>query len=358
MAIRIGDCHLDQLEALKRFWARTYRPDYVLCRDETLLKWQFRGPGDREGNAAFNVKLALLDEEVVGSLGYIPVEVSLKGSHVRGAWLANWMVADSHRRLGLGPLLIRELSRQFDALLNGGPNEDARSVLSRMDWINLGPLRRYLAVLDTDVAAGLLQLPRLSWPAPVSGRGGSALGVSVGSVSRFDLESTRMWDAFCSQLGAGTRRSAEYLNWRYVDHPVWQYRCFEARSGAELTGIAVYRVEQVRDQPTRVGRIVELIGDEPSGAALIDAIVSDARHERVAVVDFFCSSPHVSQAMSSSGFLPDEHPIAAGFPMLFQPLDRRRTAIHFMARLAVPRAAVDIPLWYVTKSDADQDRPN
>jgi hypothetical protein len=44
-------------------------------------------------------------------------------------------------------------------------------------------------------------------------------------------------------------------------------------------------------------------------------------------------------------------------PVLFQPIDRARTGIPFMADVT-KLPPIELDEWYVTKGDADQDRPN
>ena len=155
MAVSFVDCAPAQLPALRDFWARVYRPDYVLRVNEPLFRWQFGGASSPE---KFHLKLALLDGVIAGCLGFMPVEVTLAGRLARGAWVVNWMVEPEHRRLGLGPLLMREVTKQFEVTLNIGPNADAANALRRMGWVNFGELTRHVCVLDAKAATTLYSL--------------------------------------------------------------------------------------------------------------------------------------------------------------------------------------------------------
>ena len=68
-------------------------------------------------------------------------------------------------------------------------------------------------------------------------------------------------------------RSAEYLNWRYLDHPMMKFEIFEARGGNELGGYVA--LTQEGDQ----ARIVDLFGlqEHTVFAALISGTVERAR---------------------------------------------------------------------------------
>ncbi|HUI06196.1 MAG TPA: acyl carrier protein [Verrucomicrobiae bacterium] len=359
------DCQESQLAEVRAFFARTYRPDYRLATDDALLRWQY-GPTPASPDKPCHLKLAWLDGVLAGCLGYMPLEVSLNGRVVNGTWVANWMVEEHQRRLGLGPFLMCEVTRQFEVGLDLGANVDAHSLLSRMGWNDMGDLPRYVCVLDCTGAAALTENGQLEWPAVTPPQGIRTGGpTTVRSVDRFGDGATRFWDSTWGAKGSlagGTRRSAEFLNWRYTIHPVFQYRLFEARQNGQVSGIAVYHVEQVRNQPLRVGRLVELILDvnhsSDVDAALLGAVLDDARSQGVVMMDFFCASGRLSEVMTRHGFLPGEREPASRIPMLFQPVDRRRSGIRFMAHLgSVPEAAA-VRDWYVTKSDGDQDRPN
>jgi hypothetical protein len=349
MAVTFVDCPADRAEPLREFFAEMYSPGYVLSRDAAFLQWQF-GAAPRESRQGLDVKLSLVDGKIAGCVGYIPIELNIGTRVVRAAWAANWMVDDQYRRLGLGPLLMRELSGQFDVTLALGGNRDAHALLPRMGWTDFGDLRRYVAVLDRDAAATLSEGDPSSWPA----LGDATADSNARQVERFDEAATTLWDRVWGHA-AGTRRTADYLNWRYADHPLFDYRLFENRVNGALQGFAVYRVEAVRDMPVRVGRIVELVAEAGANQALLDAVVADARRAGVAMVDFFCSAPAMAAVMTAAGFSTS---VAEQFPMLFQPLDRSRTGVLFMAHLQKCPDAKAIQDWYVTTADGDQDRPN
>ena len=355
MTVFFVECRDEHLADVQRFLARVYRPDYVLRINEALFGWQF---GRSPESGQYTLKLALIDGKIIGCLGYIPIEVSLGEHPARGAWVANWMVDPKKRRLGLGPLLMREVVRQHEVTLNVGPNRDARDILTRMGWTDFGDLNRYVCVLDVEATATLTETGRLEWPVEASLQEESLQATTVRLVKRFSDDATQLWDRVWGKSAAGTRRSAEFLNWRYAHHPVFDYRLFEAHYRGRLSGFAIYHVEQVRDMPVRVGRIVDLVCEAEVEESLLRVVLDDARSQGVALLDFFCSSQRFSTLMAQHCFLPGEDEAVAQIPILFQPIDHRRTGIPFMAYLGnFPDATRSLD-WYVTKGDGDQDRPN
>jgi acyl carrier protein/GNAT superfamily N-acetyltransferase len=358
--ISFVDCRIEQVPALKAFIAKSYGAGYVLGINDAYFRWQYGGTPVSQAND-YHLRLAIVDGQIAGCLGYIPVEISLGGRVLHGNWLANWMVDPDQRHLGLGPLLVREVTRQFEVTLALGPNKDARDILERMGWTDFGLLPRYVRVLDIDRARLLTETGELDWPGPATSTGGHpAPGATIRLVDRLDQRATQLWDQCLekSHWTAGTRRTADFLNWRYADHPQFPYRLFEARHQGRLTGLAVYRIEQARGLSVRVGRLVEFISEPEFEAQLLSAVLDDARSHEAAAIDFFCTSHQMKSVMMQHGFLPGDHEAAKQIPILYQPINRRRAGIRFMADLQNVNGAGDVHQWYVAKADGDQDRPN
>ena len=91
------------LELIKELALYEKAPDEVLISEETLLEDGF-GP-----NKLFDTLVAETDNEIVGMLLYYPVFSTWKG---RSIYLEDFVVADSHRRKGIGQLLINALVQE------------------------------------------------------------------------------------------------------------------------------------------------------------------------------------------------------------------------------------------------------
>jgi hypothetical protein len=351
MSVAFVDCHGSQFDALQTFFRRAYRDSYRLAWDASLVRWQFGGAtGD------CHVKLAVSGDQIQACLGFIPVDLSVAGRTVRAAWTANWMVDPSHRRLGLGPLLLRQLTEQFDAVLSLGLEADACELLPRMGWVDFGDLARYVCVLDEASAGLLTESGTLQWPSAASIRPATTDPnlVEVPLDASVDDLWSRAWGH-----GAGTRRTLEFLRWRYLAHPCFVYRTLRLRRSSDGSeALAVFRMEKVRDMPVTICRITEIVADRPLAADIIRAVVNEGRAQGAAMVDFSCASRTLEEALVGEGFLRAEVEPASQLPMLFQPVNRNRKGTRFMAHLRkVPQAGV-LTEWYVTRGDGDQDRPN
>ncbi len=357
--ITFRDCRREDITALKAFIAKSYGENYVLGVNDEYFDWQYRETPISRGED-YHLRLALVNGQIAGCLGYIPLELTAGRSVVNACWLANWMVDPDSRHLGLGPVLAREVANLFQVTLALGANEEARDILSRMGWTDFGDLQRYVRILDVDGAQALSETGRLDWPLSAELNRVGQTDTTVHRVERFDQSVTDIWDRVWGQqpLAAGTRRTAEFLNWRYADHRQFDYRLFAAERNGKPVGFAVYRVEQARDMPISVGRILELVGEDHDQPALLNTVLNDAKQQGAVAADYFCCGSHAEALMLEHGFLPGKDPAAAQVPTLYQPIDRRRSNIRFLADLRNLPGADQYEAWYVSKADGDQDRPN
>ena len=336
-AISFCDCNADKIPDLKEFITESYGENYVLATNDAYFNWQYcqtpwnAGPGS-------HLRLALFEGRIVGCLGYIPVEFTIAGRNVRACWLANWMVDPNDRHLGVGPLLVEQVSQGFELTLALGANSHAADILVRMGWTDLGMLQRYIRVLDLKKTGTLTAAGKLDWSVETSTQqDGADSDAFVKQVERFDGSATQLWDAISagSTRSAGTRRTASFLNWRYAEHCQFAYRMFEARAGDQLVGLGVYRVEQVQDMTVCVARIVELVSQPGVDGAVLTAMIEDSRRHGAALVDYFCGGLTHERLMKDHGFLPGTHTAVTQLPYLFQPVDRHRTGIRFLADMGV-----------------------
>jgi hypothetical protein len=355
MTLAFIECGDEHLPSVQDFFARMYRPDYVLAVDEALLRWQFGGTHGM--NEPLHIKLAFVDDRIAGCLGYIPVDVTVAGRTVRGAWTANWIVDATCRDMALGPRLMNDLIRQHDVTLVAGASSQAQAILPRLGFTNFGPLLRHLCVVDPVGAATLTGSAASAWSCSANAEMNSRMLGAIEQVDAFDESIARVWDSVWAGDGAGTRRSATFLNWRYTSHPRFSYRLFLAGPRKRPSGFAIYRVEAPSGAPVRVGRVVEFLAEASAEDALLAALFLDARAQDVALLDYFFSSARPIAALARSGWL-SEDAVPARVPVLLQPIAPGRRAIPFLGHVRKACAPDDITRWYVTRGDGDQDRPN
>jgi GNAT acetyltransferase-like protein len=380
--IRIAECLEEDVPALMRFIDAHWRAGHVLSRDETLLRWQFdltRMTGRALQGPA--VLLAWHRGEVVGMLGLVGFDWNAEGISMTGAWLSHWLVAPEKRSYGVAMrLLVAARALDLEVLGSLGASDVTTKVLSTLGWELLPDVSRWIGVMDQRQAAALLKASDAAVApeeaARLCQRNRVADSMRVRSsaervdVVRWTPECAAPWDRYWREQLArtlvGTRRDAAYLRWRYAEHPRFRYelRLARRRVDESVLGAVVFRVEQVRERPERVLRVVEFLASPEAEAPLAEAVAQAGREQGVAFADFYCSSPRAARGLEGLGFkLAMAQPGEPAFPCRLQPLEGG----HFRMRglVQVPPGQrgnlarlIDAGRLYLTKSDSDQDRPN
>ncbi len=373
--LEIRLCPLAEAPALMSFIDRHWRSGHILSRDEALLRWQF-APARLAGAAAdeLSVLLACRGGKIVGMLGLIPFEFNFRGRRAAGAWLANWLALPEVTGAGL---TLMETARKLgcEARFAFGIGQAVEGLYGRMGFEVLPRCPRWVAVLDAPAACELIARanPAASAeavdavarqycivdPEDADGKVAEAFGELGGQWNR-------CWETRFAPRLVGGCRDAAYINWRYVNHPRFHYeKCFAyADDPAQPTGLAIWRIEPVRDMPHKVLRIVEFLADGPAAVALARAVLAAGRRARAALADFYCTCPAAAAALEDAGFRRHEPaPDRPAIPARFQPLDGAEDTIRGAFGLGAVWRKETGPLltradFYVTKSDDDMDRPN
>jgi hypothetical protein len=231
--------------------------------------------------------------------------------------MTNWLVVPDARGRKLGLALVeRALGSEYEFVGALAANSATRHVLGGFGFAEVD-MFRWVRVFDDAALHELLGGRKPSRAeAPAETRGGTSF--------------------------VGACRDADFLHWRYREHPRFRYEVVDEK--------AVYRVETVAGSSAKVVRIVDFLGDE----ALAARVADEAERAGAVFADFYCSSARFGAPLDTAGFTPDP-----GLPGRFQPLDFSDRPI-VSCFWAAPRLEVDFGAGdlYVTRADSDLDRPN
>lgn len=336
---------------LDDFLRRCYGARYVL-RDQALMRWQYGVAGDPLSLSLFWYG----DEQgIVSILGYRPTPLfwGALDQPLNGCWLGNWM-SDPAQRTGAGAVLMRRAQESFPVVLAQGAGPANRPIAERLGFRILEPIDRLIAVFEPARAARFLAPDATVTLDPMLPE-----RPAQQVLTRLPTDYAPDWTRYPVETAFGTVRSAEYLRWRYLTHPVFRYE-IDLVPGASGPAVCVWRLERAVGEVTdTVGRIVEFFHPADAadlGRAALSAALYRMRESGAAFADLLCSAGTFLDTARAVGMSD-----ATDLPIAFRlsPTERRlrRQNVEFWAAPNLPQP-VGLADVLVTKGDGDQDRPN
>lgn len=341
--IRIVKYAKSDCARFSEFARRSFHPKYILS-DEKFLDWQYLSPGAE-------LALAKRGEEIVGFFGYKDFDYKIYGETKRVRAVMNLFADEKYRMAGVGPMLARHVFDTKNYILVSSYNDAAQKLYRhlRPNWVEAGDLNRYMAVLGGHELLKEFKVVRL--PRADSGIGSRNDGLVVEKIAQILNEFDEFWHGARKRYPVTIERTSEYLKWRYLKHPFFDYQILAARHDGKLAGFLVYRFEEVGD--FKIARIIDFASVESAEVALLNEFLDRARAAGAQAADFMFSGPVHREALVQVGFFDVTSTDFAKFPIRFNPLSYSKFVINIAYDIPAPLADC-----YLTKGDSDQDRPN
>lgn len=335
-----------------------------------FFKWQYSGFGPSRGLAS--TALAFSDGSLVGMRGVIPglyqIPLTEGGYEVcAGGSFAMWLVAKNYRGQGIGGALLDYCTENLDVSVALGSNEKTSvPIYLKAGFKRLEALNLWFAVLDKSAKAllfgGRVDDIVLEGSKPVNQE------IPTQASSPESLET--LWNLFSREAPVfSLYRSSEFWEWRYFNHPEFDYKIFVDKV---MNAVAVTRVEnvEVRGQFLKVLRIVEYFTsgvtrfdheDSWRQVKFIQGVLAWANSIGCVAADFRCSDERLGAVLNKAGFSFRRHETFSnqnfGFAGQLNPLvlAPRPINLHWKLRREDLGSTTNL---YFTKSDNDMDRPN
>lgn len=223
---------------------------------ETRYDWLYRQ--NPHGPARAWLAQNLENGDVVGVSAAFKREAYAQGSETTGWVLGDFCIADTYRSLGPALQLQKATLAALKTLGESQfcydfPSRQLMAIYQRLGIqpsVRLVRMAKPLRIRDT--SERLASLKGLNVPAAKIGAlllrvsdyaGPSRRGWDmVIHESECDDEFTKVWEATLAENGVRIQRTAEYLNWRYLRHPLVRYQILTARKGGALRGYLVFNV--------------------------------------------------------------------------------------------------------------------
>ena len=266
--------------------------------DRTLdqWRWTFEGAGfdhqtwvaERQG-----------DGKLIGQYTAIPAYVHVKGQKLLISQAVDTCVDSDYRRSLKREGLFLSLARTWfehwgregmSHIVYGFPNNRAFPVGTRV--LHYRPLH-----------CPVPKLTRASSPEGLN----RTDAVKIEEVDRFDSQVDALYERLKDDHGLSTYRDHAYLNWRYVDHPLVDYKILYAKRGADLSGYLVYRIGWLDRATVPLVDILCDLGDRETLETLVAHAASAATDANQPTLETWMPSGFAHcQALESMGFQAEE----------------------------------------------------
>ena len=346
---------------LKSFAQINGSPDQKIFSDPDF-DWQFMQPSQMVGDGVSGCWALYQDDNCVGlSLG-ARTPFWINGNVKIGLWHQSWYGSPDFPTSGF-ELVTRQMGLN-SVISSIGQSIESANVLQTLRPNSWFETRRLFKVIDSsatmelmiDKSNGVRNFLKLHSKRIKNASSGSCQKITI-----FDDEYNNTWDHFRKSISFSTNRTKEYMNWRYANHPIFQY-CMVKVETIEGVVYYVWREETVGDLSIKVGRICEVIGSSPAAIKKSFPLVYPIWKEQgLAFVDFYCTHGATVGNLYEVGMqvvvpVPD-----FDLPRLFAPLDiefRKTLNVQIVANKDNAGSWLYHPeKFYITKGDANQDRP-
>jgi GNAT superfamily N-acetyltransferase len=309
LTVRAADLQRDR-GSLVRFLSQFLSPE----ADDRRFGWLYlRNP---HGEAKGWLALRSGSDEIVGASFLFPRRVYLGGTEATASVLGDFCIHPDYRSLGPAVQLQRAtlagLAQNGQAAGYDFPNRGMLSVYTRLGIKSQEEMIRFAKPLrvkrQVEKRVKWRPLARAlasggDWMLRVteglqSREGGFGIGLHQG---RCGEEFSKLSEGSPRSSGVRIARTAEYLNWRYREHPRRNYEIATARRGQQLEAYAVFSTSDDREQ----GYVVDLeaAAGSPAKDTLLLWVVRLLRERGALTVSAHLTSTHPwTEVFRKAGF--------------------------------------------------------
>lgn len=237
--------------------------------------------------------------KVIGFNGVVPVSILWNGKTCDALWSCDFKVKDDYRGQGVGRLIKESLAGMSPVLMSFGISPVAAIVLGKMGWQASRDVHFLKRVCRPGSARDVALMVYQFLMATLNRSAGDvhyqiAEQDTLPSASEVD----ELWRKVSTGYSKTVVRDWAYMDWRYQQHPLADYRFLELRDDAG----ALRAIGVVRARSGQV-RLVDYLGpaqDKPLKQALVKAMLS--HWNDASAYSAMTSDAELKQVMKSCGF--------------------------------------------------------
>jgi len=336
----------------KKEWNRP-----ISLGDFNFYKWQFIDVPNQDN--IDNCCIAINENlDVIAVMGVNNREFIENNNTINAGELTTWIVKEEYRNKGIGPKMITFLTNKYEILIGMGISNDALPVYIRSGFKYLKAVPRYVKIMDWDKITKYAEYD--SNAKKIDRYYNKKRKEKSFRTIDFSEKSFENINTLFSQTNNLFSRNYQYIKWRYLNHPMFKYDINIIQSDSNPGyGVFVATRTEVSDDNLKILRIVDLFGDNKDIEAAISYLLEFAKLNNIPIVDFFGTNSNINSFLIKDGWFSTMDNDFFYFPHLFQPTELRKpstTSLIYWSKYD-ETSLYDIGKLYLTKQDADFDRP-
>jgi len=341
--------------ALKRFTEKVLGAEMCARRQRIIDTYHERMPGRERAP----LRHVLMDGDIVaGTLGHMPVEFLVGGKRISARYTHDLLVDPEYRGGGLGKVIVGH-ARELGDFYPGGMwmTGACWKIHQTCGFDDVAELVTLTAVLDP---ASFTARRNFSPLKAVVGRAG--LGVkrmqalqrarkivagahnSIVTLDRMDPAHDPAWLELAATYDITRVRDAAYVNWKYADHPVLDYRVVVASEAGKPSGYLVWRDAPagLAEQRAVIADFLVARNDARTLEELVARVLLDAAAEGIDAVAITSTQSFAVEAVQRLGF------VAGG--------GRNSWVIANWKGVMPAEWVTDLERWHMCMGDSDGDQ--
>lgn len=342
----IEEKDLDQyIEVLKEFFGINY-----YGAQKEFIQWQYKSSVFQKDKDNYSILAAFYNDKIMAIDAYLPWKFFIDGKEYSAVWDIEWL--NNSKVKGLGRKLVKNVNDSMDLYCGYGYNSYSKKAYNSMGFSLNDEIERKIAFLDEEKCIELFSNDEND--AFIRSNIVKFKESNFFLHKSIDTISDNYWNSLLKNMRVVSYRAPDYLQWRFFEHPYINYKIVSDEKNAE-NGIAVLRIEQIKNSPYTIARIVDLMPVTGQENRLLDAVISFCNQEKIVFVDFYCISYTIAEIVCPKPFISLKEHKQFDIPMLFQPIEiRERKSINFVLNKNI-NIPFDFNDMYATKADSDQD---
>jgi hypothetical protein len=333
--------------------------------------------GKRESSSP--IFLFLKNNEVIGHLGTMSVEIQRGDVRFPAHWVVGLMVLPEFRNGLVGPQLIKKVNESLSFAMTLHVEDAVSRIVKGLKWTHLGTIPQYIHVLNGRRLASQLQLERIDFLSSRQGVGMRAVRYFVGhpmthlliglgariigktwimiaaagqmrsqeaSITEedgFDESYDELWKEVHREFAALVVRDRAYLEAKY-GKAQGAFRVLACRASKKLRAFCVLKIRQFENDArmgnARVGTVIDCLFN-PQDIWAMYALLKEVRRvcedDRVDAIFCTASHPALQRLLGSHAFF--EIPGSLRFA--------------YYDRDHVLEQPMSLSLWHIMRGDAD-----